>query len=208
MILHGYFRSTASWRVRIGLAMKGLQAEQVSRHLRKGEQRVADYLELNPQGLVPSLVLDDGRVLLQSLAILEYLEEVWPKPTFLPGNAFYRARIRAAAHIIACDIHPIQNLKILDRVRALGGDNDVNDWAITVIDEGLIAFSKVIEGEEGPFCFGEHPTLADICLIPQLVNARRFGANWSIGRIAQVEAACLSHPAFFETRPEIQPDAE
>jgi maleylpyruvate isomerase len=188
--------------------MKGVQAEQVSHHLRKGEHRTAEYLEINPQGLVPSLVLDDGRVLSQSLAILEYLEETWPSPTFLPGQACHRARIRSAAQIIASDIHPIQNLKILDRVRALGGADAVNEWAIAVIDEGLVAFAKVIEGEEGPFCFGEQPTLADICLVPQLVNARRFDANWNVGRIADVEAACLLHPAFFETRPDVQPDAE
>lgn len=208
MILHGYFRSTASWRVRIALALKGLDVQQVAHHLRKGEQRATEYLRLNPQGLVPALELDDGRVLTQSLAIMDYLDERWPEPALLPSDLCARARVRAAAQIIACDIHPVQNLKILDRVRALGGETAVNDWAIAVIDEGLSAFATLIADEAGPFCFGNQPTLADICLVPQLANARRFGAYWDQGRIAAVESACMALPAFFNSRPDIQPDAE
>lgn len=208
MILHGYFRSTASWRVRIGLATKGLHFEQVSHHLRKGEQRNPTYLQVNPQGLVPALVLDDGTVLTQSLAILEYLDEIQPQPPLLPTGAVARAKVRAAAQIIACDTHPVQNLKVLDRVLALADDAAMQIWARTTIEEGLNAFARSIANEAGPYCFGDRPTLADICLVPQLVNARRFGANWEIGRIASIEAACMGLPAFANTLPDIQPDAE
>jgi maleylpyruvate isomerase len=208
MILHGYFRSTASWRVRIGLAIKGLNFEQVSHHLRKGEQRAPAYLKVNPQGLVPSLVLDDGTALTQSLAILEYLEEVRPEPPMLPTTPAARARVRAAAQIIVCDVHPVQNLKVLDRILALSDEAEMRQWARAAIEEGLDAFARSIATESGPFSFGSQPTLADICLVPQLVNARRFGANWDFGRIAEIEAACLIMPAFASTRPDIQPDAE
>jgi maleylpyruvate isomerase len=208
VILHGYFRSTASWRVRIGLAIKGLSFEQVSHHLRKGEQRAPDYLGLNPQGLVPALQLDDGTVLTQSLAILEYLEEMQPQPPLLPAGAVPRARVRAAAQIIACDTHPVQNLKVLDRVSALADDAAIQSWAKATIDEGLEAFAQTIATETGPYSFGDKPTLADICLIPQLVNARRFRANWDMGRITSIEAACLALPAFASTRPDVQPDAD
>ncbi len=208
MILHGYFRSTASWRVRIGLAIKGLGYEQVSHHLRKGEQRAPNYLRVNPQGFVPALVLDDGTALTQSLAILEYLEEIQPQPPMLPNGASARARVRAAAQIIACDIHPVQNLKVLDRILALADEAVMQQWARTTIEEGLDAFAKTIANESGPYCFGDSPTMADICLVPQLANARRFGANWNMGRIANIEAACLALPAFANTRPDMQPDAE
>ena len=207
MILHGFFRSSASWRVRIALALKGLDAEQASYRLRAGEQRAPDYLRVNPQGLVPALVLDDGRVLTQSLAIVEYLDEVYPDPALLPDDAFERARVRAAAQVVACDIHPIQNLKILERVSVLAGEEASQAWARQTIEEGLEAFAVLIAAESGPYCFGNTPTLADICLIPQLGNARRFGAKWEFGRIPEVEKACMAHTAFSETRPEIQPDA-
>ena len=207
MILHGFFRSSASWRVRIALALKGLDAEQASYRLRAGEQRAPDYLRVNPQGLVPALVLDDGRALTQSLAIVEYLDEVYPDPALLPDDAFERARVRAAAQVVACDIHPIQNLKILERVRSLAGEEASQAWARQTIEEGLEAFAALIAAESGPYCFGNAPSLADICLIPQLGNAQRFGAKWKFGRIPEVEKACMAHPAFSETRPEIQPDA-
>lgn len=208
MTLHGYFRSSASWRVRIGLALKGLEAEQASHHLRKQEQIAADYLQINPQGLVPALVIDGGIVLTQSLAILEYLEELHPAPPLLPSLPIERARVRAAAQVIACDIHPVQNLKILERVRALGGEEASIGWAQQSIEEGLGAFATLISNQPGPYCFGAAPSLADICLIPQLTNARRFGAKLDFGRILSVEDKCLAHPAFADTRPEMQPDAE
>ena len=175
MRLHGYFRSSAAWRVRIALNLKGLTAEHAFHHLRRGEQRAPDYLCLNPQGLLPSLETDDGAVLTQSLAICEWLEETHPSPPLLPGSALARARIRAFAQAIACDIHPVQNLKVLARLRALSlPEEAVTGWARDVIAEGLAACEALAAGGEGPFLFGDAPTLADICLIPQVGNGRTF----------------------------------
>lgn len=207
MILHGYFQSSASWRVRIGLALKGLPFDQKNYSLLAGEHRSEAYLARNPQGLVPALELDDGAFLTQSLAILEFLEEAHPEPTILPGSASARARIRAAALVIACDIHPLQNLKIMNRVGELAGRGARRGWASGVIEDGLSAFSSLLPDDSGPFCFGEVPTLADICLVPQIANARLFQAEWRYGRIEQIEAACMALPAFHETRPDAQPDA-
>lgn len=209
MILHGYFRSGASWRVRIALGLKGIAAAQRFHHLRRGEQRASDYLALNPQGLVPSLVLDDGRTLTQSLAIIEYLDETVPEPPLLPIDPIDRARVRGFAQIIACDVHPIQNLKILERVRALGHDDaTTNEWARTTIAEGLASCEALLAKETGPFCFGARPTLADVCLIPQLANARRFGVEMNWPRIHAVAAACAELPAFAGAVPDQQGDAE
>lgn len=207
MILHGFFRSTASWRVRIALALKGLEYDQHSYKLRAAEQRSDAYLAKNPQGLVPSLELDDGVWLNQSLAIVEYLDEIYPSPALLPQAAAERAKVRAASMVIACDIHPVQNLKVLGRVRKLAGEDAVEPWARETIEEGLDAFSRLLPDDAWPYCFGEQLTLADLCLVPQLANARRFGAKWDYGRIAEVERACMAHPAFADTRPELQHDA-
>jgi maleylpyruvate isomerase len=210
MKLHGYFRSSASYRIRIALGLKGLKAEQAFYHLRKGEQRSADFLKLNPQGLVPALETDGGDVLTQSLAILEWLEETHPNPPMLPKDPVARAKVRAFAMVIACEIHPVQNLLVLNNVRALGhGDAEVNEWARRTNYDGLAACEKLLAGTKGPFCFGDTPTLADICLIPQLGNARRFGADVSgFKRLLEAEAACKSIPAFADAAPERQPDAE
>ncbi|MFC3440805.1 maleylacetoacetate isomerase [Sphingobium rhizovicinum] len=207
-VLHGYFRSTASYRVRIVLNLKGVAYADAFHHLRKGEQRAPAYLALNPQGLLPALEID-GAVLTQSLAICEYLDETVAGPALLPVDPIRRAKVRAAAQAIACDIHPIQNLKILDRLRGLGlNDDQVNGWAAQVIDEGLDAFDRLIAGEEGPFCFGDQVTLADICLVAQLVNARRFGVDLRWPRLVAVEQACLALDAFSKATPQNQPDAE
>jgi len=208
--LHGYFRSSASWRVRIALNLKQIEVQHVAHHLRKGEQRDARYLELNPQGLVPTLVLDDGQVLLQSLAIIEWLEETRPHPALLPADPLKRARVRAFAQVIACDTHPVQNLKVLTRLRQLGLPEDsVTAWAAWANSEGLSACERLIADESGPFCFGEAPTLADICLVPQLYNARRFGVDVSAyPRLLQAEAASLATPAFADAAPDRQHDAE
>lgn len=209
MILHGFFRSTASWRVRIALALKGLRAEQVSVRLREGEQRTPAYLALNPQGLAPTLITDDGAALSQSLAICEYLDEIAPNPPLLPGDALQRARIRSAAQVIACDIHPVQNLKVLERIKALGHDQAVaTAWARDTIDEGLAALDVILSDQAGPFAFGAQPTLADIFLIPQLGNARRFKVQLRWPRLAAIEAACDALAPFRAARPENQPDAE
>lgn len=209
MRLHGFFRSTASWRVRIALGLKGLEAEQVSRHLRKGEQRAPDYLALNPQGLVPVLELDDGEALTQSLAICEYLDEVFPDPPLLPKAPLARAQVRSLADIIACDIHPLQNLKILNRLREGGlDDGAVQGWARATIEEGLSAYEQRLARSAGRFSFGDQPTLADVCLVPQLGNARRFGARLDWPRILAIESACLELSAFAVAAPDRQPDAE
>jgi len=210
MKLHGYFRSSASYRVRIALNLKGLNAEQLSYHLRKGEQRAPGYLAINPQGLVPTFQGDDGATLTQSLAIIEWLDEIHPKPPLLPKDPLRRAQVRAFAQAIACDIHPVQNLKILARLRELGlAEEKVTEWAAWVNREGLIACEKLIAREDGPFCFGDTPTLADLCLVPQLANARRFGVDvTAFPRLLKAEAAAKELKAFADAAPERQADAE
>ncbi|WP_314372543.1 maleylacetoacetate isomerase [Sphingomonas paucimobilis] len=207
-LLHGYFRSTASYRVRIALNLKGIAYRDAFHHLRKGEQNAPAYRAINPQGLLPVLEIDDS-VLTQSLAICEYLDETHPEPALLPADPVRRARVRAFAQAIACDIHPVQNLKVLARLRALGLDEvQVIDWARAVIDDGLAACASLIAGEEGPYCFGPAVSLADLCLVPQLVNARRFGVDLRWPRLLGIEAACLELDAFRRAAPEAQPDAE
>ena len=209
MRLHGYFRSGAAYRVRIALNLKGMSVEHAFRHLRKGEQRAPDYLALNPQGLVPTLELDDGTKLTQSLAIIEWLDETHPAPPLLPADPLQRARVRAFAFAIACDIHPVQNLRVIAAVRAIGGEDTAQAWAKRVNAEGLAACEKLIADEPGPFSFGDKPTLADICLVPQLGNARRFGVDVAAyPRLLQAEAACKALPAFADAAPEKQGDAE
>ncbi|MFT3966177.1 MAG: maleylacetoacetate isomerase [Sphingobium sp.] len=208
-VLHGFFRSGASYRVRIALNLKGIAYGQASYVLGKGEQRSPAFLALNPQGLVPALEID-GAVLTQSLAICDYLDEVYPEPALLPADPVRRAKIRAAAQVIAVDTHPVQNLRILGRVRTLTGDEDqVKGWAAQTIGEGLDAFDALIADEAGPYSFGEAVTLADICLVPQFVNARRFGVDltrWP--RLLAIEQACLALDAFAKAAPDKQPDAE
>lgn len=209
MTLHGYFRSTASWRVRIALGLKGLAPKQAPHHLRRGEQRAPDYLVLNPQGLTPAFVTDDGAVLTQSLAICEYLDEVHPEPPLLPSDAVERAKVRAVALAIACDIHPVQNLKVLQRLRNLAlAEEVVTTWAVSIIDEGLDAVDQLVAGTEGPFAFGDKPGLADLCIVPQLGNARRFNVDLRWPRLLAIEAACLELDAFKVAAPGAQPDAE
>ncbi len=207
-VLHGYFRSTSAYRVRIALNLKQVAWRDVFHHLRDGGQRAPDYLALNPQGLVPALEWD-GAVLTQSLAICEFLDEVVPEPPLLPEGAVARARVRAFAQVIACDTHPVQNLRVLQRLRAAGLDEAaVTGWARDTIAEGLAACAALIEEVEGPYAFGSAVTLADLCLVPQLVNARRFGVELRWPRLLAVEAACLALPAFADAAPERQPDAE
>jgi maleylpyruvate isomerase len=210
MKLHGYFRSSASYRVRIALNLKGLAAEHLFHHLRKGEQRDPAYLTLNPQGLVPTLIDDAGNSLTQSLAIIEWLDETCPEPALLPSDALQRARVRAFALAIACDIHPVQNLKVLARLRDLGyAEDDVTGWAAWVNREGLAACETLIADQPGPFCFGAAPTLADVCLVPQLANARRFGVRVEdFPRLLAAETAARSLKPFADAAPERQIDAE
>jgi maleylpyruvate isomerase len=195
--------------VRIALNLKGLQASQVSHHLAKGEHKKEGYVALNPQGLVPSLELDDGTVLTQSLAIIEWLEETHPKPPLLPADPILRARIRAFALVIACEIHPLQSLGALNRLRKTGLAEDlVKQWAIAINMDGLATCERLIANEPGPFCFGNAPTVADLYLVPQLGNARRNGADVSgFKRLTQAEDACKKLDAFAAAEPERQPDA-
>ncbi|BBD99480.1 maleylacetoacetate isomerase [Sphingobium amiense] len=206
--LHGYFRSGASYRVRIALNLKGVPYADVFHHLRKGEQREPGFLALNPQGFVPALEAE-GDVLTQSLAICEYLDELFPDPPLLPATPLARAKVRAAAQLIACDVHPVQNLRVLKHLREVGLTQDqATAWAARVIGEGLDAFEALIGRQSGPYCFGDRVTLADLCLVPQLGNARRFGVELVWPRILEVERACLALDAFRRAAPENQPDAE
>jgi len=210
MKLHGFFRSSAAYRVRIALNMKGLTAEHLPHHLRKGEQLTPAYLAINPQGLVPVLENDAGAILTQSLAIIEWLEETYPNPPLLPKDPLRRARVRAFAMAIACDTHPVQNLKVLLRLRELGLPKEkVTEWAAWANREGLSACETLIKNEPGPFCFGDTATLADVCLVPQLTNARRFGVDVSAYlRLLEADAMANAMPAFASAAPELQPDAE
>ena len=209
MKLHGYFRSSASYRVRIALNLKGLDAEHLPHHLRKGEQREVSYLAINPQGLVPTLQ-DGDTVITQSLAIIEWLEETHPAPPLLPKDPLRRALVRAFAQVLACDTHPVQNLKVLARLRELGlPEEQVTGWAAWANREGLSACEALIAKEPGPFCFGDTPTIADLCLVPQLANARRFGVDVAaFPRLLKAEAAARNLKAFADAAPERQPDAE
>jgi maleylacetoacetate isomerase len=212
MRFYGYFRSSAAYRCRIAFNLKGLNPELVPVHLRKGEQRSGRYMAVSPQGLVPALEID-GHVLTQSLAIIEWLEETHPEPPLLPRDPFGRAYVRSLALSIACDIHPLQNLRVLGYLKnELQQDQPGLDrWCRQWIESGLEAFEASIarSGLAGTFCYGNTPTLADICLMPQLFSAVRFGANVSgLPHLQRVKAACDGHPAFAAAHPALQPDAE
>ncbi len=206
MRLYDYFRSSAAYRVRVALNLKGVAYESVPVHLVKGEQSASGYLAINPQGRVPALAVD-GTVLVQSPAILEYLEETHPEPPLLPADPIRRARVRSVAALIGCDIHPLNNLAVLRRLKAMGHEQPaIDEWYRHWVVTGLDAVEAMIEG--GPFCFGETPTLADLYLVPQVFNARRFSVPLDrYPKIQAAEAACLALPAFRDAAPEAQPDA-
>ncbi|HDS1734869.1 maleylacetoacetate isomerase [Pseudomonas sp. BP8] len=207
MELFGYYRSTSSYRVCIALALKGLDYQALPVNLLKGEQRAADYLALNPQGRVPALRTDGGTLLVQSPAIIEYLEETYPQPALLPADAEARARVRSVAALIGCDIHPLHNVSVLNQLRQLGHDEtQVNQWIGHWISQGLTAVEQLI-GDHG-FCFGSTPGVADIYLVPQLYAAERFSVDLSgYPRIRRVAALAETHPAFAKAHPACQPDA-
>jgi maleylacetoacetate isomerase len=214
MKLFDYFRSSAAYRVRIALNLKGVVPEErTSVHLRRGSQRAQEYLALNPQGLVPAVQLDDGRVLTQSLAIIEWLDETHPQPPLLPSDAEGRARVRGIALQIACDIHPLNNLRVLNYlIGTLGVSREQKDgWYRYWVDVGLEPLERQLanDADTGTFCHGESPTLADVCLVPQLANARRFDIDLSPWpTLTRIEAACNALPAFADAEPSRQPDAE
>jgi maleylacetoacetate isomerase len=213
MKLYDYFRSSAAYRVRIALNLKSLAPERAFVHLRRGAQRADSYLAVNPLGLVPSLVTDDGAVLTQSLAIIEWLDETHPQPPLLPADPVGRARVRALALAIACDIHPINNLRVLNYLTGTLGATEAqkNGWYRYWCDVGFEALETQLAREPatGAFCHGGAPTLADICLVPQLANARRVDLDLSpYPTLLRIEAACIALPAFAAAAPSKQPDAE
>jgi maleylpyruvate isomerase len=214
MKLYGYFRSSAAFRVRIALNLKGLDYDQAFIHLRKNDQRSSAYLELNPQGLVPALIEDDGQIFSQSLAIIEYLEETRSQPALLPADAAGRARVRSLAQAVACDIHPIDNLRVL---RFLSHDlkhseQDIELWFNHWIKLGFDGIEAILakDGKTGRFCHGDRPSLADICLVPQVFNARRYPSFdlKPYPTIMRVFENCMAIEAFDRAVPEKQPDAE
>lgn len=210
MMLYSYWRSTTSYRVRIALNLKGLAFDTVPVNLVAGEQRAPDYVALNPIEGVPVLVLDDGTALTQSLAILDYLDAVAPEPPLLPADPLARAKVLAAAHTIAMDIHPVNNLKVGARLKSEHGLTQA-DWVAWMqhwMQKGLAAYQALLP--EGPvFSFADRPDLADICLVAQLYNAHRWGVDLArFPRLREIERAALALPAFDAARPENQPDAE
>jgi maleylpyruvate isomerase len=212
MKLYGYCRSSAAFRVRIALNLKGLAYEDAFIHLRKGEQKAAGYLILNPTGLVPALE-DESQVFIQSMAICEYLDEPHPEPPFLPGHPADRARVRALAQIVACDIHPINNLRVLKYLaNSLGQDEAaVTAWYNHWILEGFEAFERIVssDGQSENFCHGDSPSLADICLVPQVFNARRYNLDMAaFPKIRAIFDHCMEIEAFQQAAPENQPDFE
>jgi len=213
LVLHDYFRSSSSIRLRAALNLKGLSYHQIAHHLRKGEQRDAAYLAINPQGLVPALVLEDGAVLTQSLAIIEYLDEVHPSPPLLPKSALDRARVRALAHAVALDIHPINNLRVLGYLRSAFDANDesISAWFRHWVVQTFKPLETMLAGDSrtGRFCHGDTPGLADLCLYAQVLNNSRFGAVMSpYPTVSRIFEACAMQPALAAAAPEKQPDAE
>ncbi len=214
MKLFTYFRSSAAYRVRIAMNLKGLAYEAVPIHLLKdgGQQLASDYRAINPAGLVPALQ-DDGTILTQSLAIIEYLDETQPQVPLMPADALGRARVRALAMAIACDIHPIANLRVL---RYLTGTLKVseeakNEWFVHWVKEGLAALETQLarDPQTGRFCHGDTPTLADCCLVPQVFNAQRFNIDMvAFPTISRINAVCCELPAFKAAHPSQQPDTE
>jgi maleylpyruvate isomerase len=209
MLLYGYALSSASYRVRIALALKGLQVSSVTLDLRAGEQRREEFLKINSQGFVPALVLDDGTVLTQSLAIIEYLDEVHPDQPLLPKSPAARASVRALAQAIACDVHPLNNLRVLQYLENdLQHDKATREaWYRHWVRLGFDAIERRLVRDEmaGRFCHGDAPTMADVCLVPQVFNARRFAVDLApYPRIVGIDAACRDLPAFQGAAPERQ----
>jgi maleylpyruvate isomerase len=207
MILYGHMLSSASFRVRIALGLKGLQVSSVLLDLRGGEQRLDEYLQINTQGFVPALTLNDGAVLTQSVAIIEYLDEIHPEPPLLPQAPLARARVRALTQAITCDVHPLNNLRVLQYL-----ENDLHQdkagreaWYRHWVQLGFEALERwlVRDAATGRFCHGDSPTIADVCLVPQVFNARRFAVDLTpYPRIVGIDAACRELPEFKAAAPD------
>jgi maleylacetoacetate isomerase/maleylpyruvate isomerase len=210
--LYTYFRSSAAFRVRIALNLKRLSYEPVFVHLAKGEHRRPEYMEVNPQALLPTLVLDDGTRLTQSLAIMEWLDEKYPAPPLLPAEALARARVRSLAYLVACEIHPLNNLRVLQHLkRALGQTQEsVDAWYRHWIADGLAKLeAELVAGGSRKFCHGDAPGMADCCLVPQIFNAKRYSSDLAPYPSAmRVFENCMKIDAFERAQPARQPDAE
>ena len=211
MKLHNYFRSSASFRVRIALELKGLKYDYIPVHLARGDHKKPPYADMSADMLVPMLEID-GEKLSQSMAIIEYLDETHPEPALLPADAQGRARVRALAQLIACEIHPLNNLRVLKYlVRDLNADDDAkNAWYTHWCREGLEAFERqLMQRPASIFCHGDTPTLADCCLVPQIFNAQRFKVNFDgLPRTMAAYDACMALPAFQKAQPSSCPDFE
>lgn len=211
MRLHSFFRSSAAYRLRVALNLKDIEYEIRSVHLRRGDQNSEAFRALNVQGLVPALEIGGGVVLTQSLATIEWLDETWPEPPFLPAEPVSRARARAFAQVIACDIHPLQNLRVLRYLKKqFGQDQDNLDaWCRHWVVEGLAACEALLaDAPPAPFAYGDQPGLAEICLVPQMYSADNFGLDLSpMPRLRALRATCEALPAFANAHPSRQPDA-
>ena len=208
--LYGYWRSSASYRVRIALNLKGVEVKHQAVNLKSGEQLSPNHMDLNAQPLVPILELEDGTKLTQSLAILDYLEEVYPEPALLPAEPVLKIQVKAAAQIIGADIAPIQNLRVLKYIRAEHGQDDVGvkAWAAHWIEEGLRPLEMLAQKNEQVFFMMEKPGYFECCLIPQIYNAKRFGVDMSrFPKLSNINDTCLKLPAFIQSLPENQQDA-
>lgn len=209
LTLYGYPLSSAAYRVRIALALKGIKVSTVNKQLRRGEHRQKDFLKINPQGFVPVLLLPDGTVLTQSIAIIEWLEESHPRPALLPADLTARARVRSLCQLIACDVHPLNNLRVL---RYLESSLNVaqaarDEWYRHWVATGFAALEEALgrDPARGRFCFGDQPGMADVCLVPQIYNARRYSVDLTpYPRIVAIDAACGELPAFASAAPEKQ----
>ena len=212
MKLYTYFRSSAAFRVRIALNLKGIAYEPVFVHLAKGQHREPKYTEVNPQALLPTLELDDGTRLTQSLAIIEWLDEKQPTPPLIPKEALARVRVRSLSYVIACEIHPLNNLRVLQHLkRALGqSQQQIDQWYRHWIADGLAKFEADLgRGATGKFCHGDSPTMADCCLVPQIFNAKRYDSDLTpYPKTMRIFENCMKLEAFERAQPAKQPDAE
>jgi len=209
--LYTYFRSSAAFRVRIALNLKGLRYEPVFVHLAKGEHRGGAYPQVNPQALLPTLELDDGTRLSQSLAIMEYLDERHPQPPLLPKDALARARVRSLSQLVASEIHPLNNLRVLQHLKRLGQTQEqIDTWYRHWIADGLAKLeAELARAGTGKFCHGDGPTMADCCLVPQIFNAKRYNSDLHpYPATMRVFESCMKLEAFDRAQPAKQPDAE
>lgn len=210
MKLYSYWRSTTSFRVRAALNLKGVAYEIVPVDLVAGDQRAADYLALNPGGGVPTLILENGTALIQSMAILDYIDSTWPEIQLIPSDPLERARVMAAAHTVALDIHPVNNLRLIGELKSRfsASPEQTRDWMCHWMGAGFTALEPQLQ-DGASFAFGDTPNLADLCIVAQVYNARRWDLDLApFPRISRVEAACLAVPAIAAAHPDKQPDAK